>query len=268
MKSTGNSDPFLRARALFRNHLLHASADNSLTLLAAQALASAPTTRRRRIGRILRCPTPSCQGLIFKFYGKHRYFDRLRPSRARLAYAAGLTLRDLGIPTVEPVGFVENTPEIAPFDSCLVMREKPGAVHLREWIRRHRNHMTEDSWRAWRQQVCEAWLQLGRVGVYHDDTKALNLLTDASWSPKPRFLVWIDLESVHAGRRPGLRGVLRNLVQLNGSLRKWVPNTERFAFLEQASAEYPWLAQKWVPWVIRWWTRRRLRHEVRTRCGP
>lgn len=268
MKSTGNSDVFADARARFRRRVQEARPDPVLARLAADALARGTPVRARSGARLLRGVGLESEGLLFKFYGGHRHFDRWRPSRAKLAWAAGRALAEVGIPAVEAVGYVEDSPDIGPFRSCLVMREMPGQINLREWVRRHHRALDAAAWRAWREHLCECWLQLGRAGVYHDDTKALNVLTPAEWRPNPHRLTWIDLESVRIGHRPGRRGVLRNLVQLNGSLRKWVPASERVAFLEQAAQEHPWLRAWWVEPLIRRWTRRRLLHEVRTRCGP
>lgn len=268
MKSTGNSDVFADARACFRRRLREARPDPRLARMAANALAHGAPVRTRSGGRLLCGAGPEAEGLLFKFYGRHRYFDRWRSSRAKLAWAAGRALAELGVPAVEAVGFVEDSPDIGPFRSCLVMRELPGQINLREWVRRHHRALDADMWRAWRERLCSSWLQLGRAGVYHDDTKALNVLTRVEWSAAPHPLTWIDLESVRIGHRPGRRGILRNLVQLNGSLRKWVPDSERAGFLEQAAGEYPWLRAWWVKPLIRHWTRRRLLHEVRTRCGP
>lgn len=264
----GNSDPYSRARTLYHRHLEAASSDPLLARLASDALARGIPVQARRAGRVLKMSDGNAAGLIFKFYAKHRHFDRWRPSRAKMAFAASRTLQELGIRSVEVVGFVDSSPEITPFDSCLVMREQKHAITLRDWLRKYHRQMDRQSWSAWRNAVFEAWIGLGRNGLYHDDTKALNLLTNACWSPVPQFLAWIDFESIRAGYRPGMRSILRNLAQLNGSLRKWVPDEERIAFLRQAAAEYPWLAQPWVPCLLRWWTQRRLRHEVRTRCGP
>lgn len=268
MKSTGNSNAYAAARKRWRRILDEARPNPALERLAAEALVHGASIRGHTGARLLRGAGQESAGLLFKFYGRHRYFDRWRPSRARLAWAAGRAMAELGLPAVEVVGFLEEGAEIGPFRSCLVMRELDGYINLREWIRRHHRRLDATAWSAWREHVCEAWLQLGRTGVYHDDTKALNMLTLPDWSPDPHPLIWIDLESVRVGHPPGRRGLLRNLVQLNGSLRKWVPDVERLAFLEQAASEHPWLRARWVAPLIRRWTRRRLLHEVRTRCGP
>jgi hypothetical protein len=268
MKSTGKSAVYRSARALFRHYLREAESDLSLVPLVEEAFASGVSVRARGVPRVRAGASRAAEGYMFKFYEGHRHFNRWRPSRARMAWAAGRTLADLGVSCVEVVGFVERLTAWAPYESCLVMRAISDAITLREWVRRHHRCLDARDWSELRERLCRHWLRLGEVGIYHDDTKALNVLTSCAAKPLPDRFIWIDLESVRPGYRPGRRGVIRNLVQLNGSLRKWVPDIERRRFLEQAAAAYPWLLEPWVEWSIRRWTRRRLLNEVRTRCGP
>lgn len=262
MKSTGNPDAFSSALVRYRRYVRSARPDSALRVLAEAILARGIPARKR----LARSALPGASGLLFKFYGPHRHFDAWRASRARLAFAAGRVLADAGAPSVEVVGFVEGLK--GPYASCLVLREIPGAVNVREWLKRHHGCMTAETWRNWREGIYAAWKALSDAGIYHDDTKALNLITAPEWSEAPAWLRWTDLESVHPGRRPTRWRIIRNLVQLNGSLRKWVPDEERFRFLALAKRDYPWLDGVWVVPLIRRWTRRRLMNELKTRCGP
>lgn len=269
MKSTGNSAAFYHAGQLHRQLLRSSAADPTWRDRSIRALRDpAAILKGTAAQRVVRSRDPAQDGLLFKFYSDRGLLARWRPSRARRAWAAARTALSLGAPVVEVVGFVEREPALAPFSSCLVMREIRGGLTLREWIRK--NHRTFDAaqWEYWRKTIWAHWLSLSRCGVYHDDTKALNILLAAGADPGAWRPIWIDPESMHPGRRPGQREIVRNLVQLNGSLRSWVPEQVRLDFLREAAQEFPDLARPEIEARIREWTRRRLLHEKETRCGP
>lgn len=191
-----------------------------------------------------------------------------RASRARRAWCAARTLRDLGIDTAEPLGYLDVGGGRAPACSYLVTAFLPDAVSVREWIRRRYARAAPGERRAFRRQLAAFFLELLRRGVYHADTKALNMLIEHPDDPERRRLLWIDLDGVRAGHLPTRYQVLRNLVQLNGSVRSWVPEEDRFDFLRLVAREYPWLSHPRIARRIRARTRRRLLKEVRSRCGP
>lgn len=267
MKSTGNSAVFQETRNRFRAHLRAGYSGPDFTRQAASLLAeSAIVLKNTPHQRVLR-GTGENSGLVFKFYSDRGLFARFRPSRARRALAAALTMRELGLPVVETLGYLESATAIAPFTSCLIMRFIPDAITFREWIKRNHRALAKEQWTAWRVKLRELWLDLERHGIYHDDTKALNILVQTPTTGAPRFC-WIDPESVRPGHRPTKRQILRNLVQLNGSLRSWVPEEERLAFLREVAETHPWLQAPAIEEKIRRWTRERLLNEIRTRCGP
>ena len=103
--------------------------------------------------------------------------------------------------------------------------------------------------------------------MYHADTKTLNMLATQDEAGAYR-LWWIDLDAARPGHIASRREILRNLVQLNGSVRSWIPEEDRLAFLRDLAWDYPWLRHRDVPGRLRAWTERRLRKEILTRCGP
>ena len=111
--------------------------------------------------------------------------------------------------------------------------------------------------RAWYESRC-----------YHADTKTGNLLIRHPEDESKREYLWVDLDVAKIGRSPGLRGILRNLVQLNGSVDRRLSREERLVFLDRVIRWYPYLAGDWIPRIIESRTRRRLENERDTRCGP
>ena len=266
MKSTGNSTVFAAARSRYRGHLRAARPDDALAARAAAAYAHPEEVLKRSPHQLL--VRGQDADLIFKFYTDRDLFSRWRHSRARRAWAAAVAMRESELPTIEVLGFVDGSPAFAPFTSCLVMRTIPDTMTLREWIRRNHRRWTPAQWDAYRHALSTFWLGLGRHGFYHDDTKALNILVKLPVdTPFPRFY-WIDPESVHPGHRASRHQVLRNLTQLNGSLRSWAPDAQRLRFLDEVARVHPWLRAPRVETVIRRWTHRRLLKEKKTRCGP
>jgi hypothetical protein len=128
-------------------------------------------------------------------------------------------------------------------------------------------HWSDADWSALRRELLDFYLTPYSAAFYHDDTKALNILLDPAAPPGQR-LWWIDVEGVIAGGRLTRYRMLRNLAQLNGSLRSWVPERERLAFLRGVAWHFPWLHEPRVAERLRAWTRRRLLREVQRICGP
>ncbi len=187
---------------------------------------------------------------------------RFRASRARRSCAAGLTVRDLGLPTPEPLAYLE----VSRTCSYIVHEWLPEVVSVRAWVRQHYRQWSAAEWAQARRELLQFFVTPYTRGFYHDDTKALNILLDPA-APVGQRLWWIDVEGVIPGGRLTRYRVLRNLAQLNGSLRAWVPESERLAFLHGVGWHFSWLHEPRVAERLRAWTRRRLLREVRRECG-
>lgn len=188
---------------------------------------------------------------------------RFRASRARRSCAASLTVRDLGLPTPQPLAYLE----VSRACSYIVTEWLPHVHSVRAWVRRHHRDWTGLDWARWRRELLEFYVTPYTRGFYHDDTKALNILIDPAATPGQR-LWWIDVEGVIPGAWLTRYRVLRNLAQLNGSLRSWVPEEQRLAFLRDLGWYFPWLHEPRIANQLRAWTRRRLMREVARLCGP
>lgn len=270
------------ARTLYRQHFRERRQEGELagwTLDPTLSLASLreqivraeqdPQTRwiKRRLPTRLFLATLSGRAVIIKRHDLRTDWERIRyqfrASRARRSCAASLTVRDLGLPTPEPLAYLE----VSRSCSYIVHAWLPQVVSVRAWVRRHWRDWSDADWSALRTEVLDFYLTPYQRGFYHDDTKALNILLDPAAPPGQR-LWWIDVEGVIAGGRLTRYRILRNLAQLNGSLRSWVPERERLAFLRGVAWHFPWLHDPRVAERLRAWTRRRLLREVNRICGP
>jgi len=190
-----------------------------------------------------------------------------RPSRARRFWAAARTLQQLGIPTPEPYGYLEIYQGIVPVISYVFTAFIDDAQPARDWIEPEFHLQTQSLRDALRKDLLQALLQLYRYGIYHRDTKTANMLLFEPCDDEKRFFMWIDLECVQTAVIPTRHQIIRNLVQLNGSLGLDVTDEDRIAFLEDLASVYPWVTRKRVIQKIRSWTQRRLQKEQVLGCG-
>lgn len=251
-------------------------ADSAVTAEALERAVSAaeasPTRVLKNDGRIqvIRAKLLGRDALI-KRYDLPRLVDRIkylpRASRARRAWAAAQTLIRLGIPTPEPLGFLEIRAGPVAVRSYFITVFLSDARSASKWIKPWFARQPASVREAFRKHLLETLLDLYRKGVYHADTKAANLLVRAPEDPFRRAFFWIDLECVKFGVRPSRHRIVRNLVQLNGSLGSKVSEEDRMAFLRDMAGVYPWLMKPRIARRIRAWTRRRLLKELRLWCG-
>jgi len=211
------------------------------------------------------------QDVVVKRYDVYKARDRAkgwaRASRGRRAYAAACTLLELQIHTPMPLGFLEGLhPDGHPV-SYFINAWLPEARTARAFIKPRLHQLPLETRYAVGQQLFSLLNQLYDNGIYHGDTKASNLLvTDESDDDHRRFS-WIDLESMQFGIKPMRYHILRNLVQLNGSIGRKLPAEERGAFLHRFYPLYEWARDPKLPALIESKTRARLLRELNRICG-
>ncbi|MBN1268849.1 MAG: hypothetical protein JXB04_04620, partial [Kiritimatiellae bacterium] len=190
-----------------------------------------------------------------------------RPSRARRFWAAARTLARLEVPTPEPLGFLEIRRRFCPVRSYVITAFIKEAA-ARTWIEPLFHTQPQAVRDAVRRDLLAFLLDLYRHGVYHGDTKTSNMLLVAPTDGARRSFLWIDLECARFGVAPSRHQVIRNLVQLNGSLGTHVPEADRCAFLKDLARTCPWVTRRGTVRKIRRWTAWRLDKERLLRCGP
>lgn len=198
----------------------------------------------------------------------HRATYWTRPSRGRRAWAAATALQRIGIPTPRPIGFIEDRQFGFPGTSYAVVEYLENAAPARRWIKAWLHQRPAPFRDAFRSQLLGTMMTLYENRIYHGDTKTSNLLLQYPEDPDRRTLYWIDLDCMQFGVRPTRRRVLRNLVQLNGSLGSKLADEDRLAFLDALSGRFPWAGDPRVADRIRTKTMERLQRELRGECGP
>lgn len=197
-----------------------------------------------------------------------RLKNAFRSSRGRRAFAAARTLQETGLPTPEPLGFLDVNVGSRPRRSYFMAVFLPHCTTVRAWLEEHYAGLPDEEQGGLRDDLMYALLDLYNNGIYHADTKTSNALLEYPEDRRRRQVIWIDLEHARFGFKPGRRKILRNLIQLNGSLGPTFPDASRRAFLDDLSPAYPWVTSWWVIQRIRgatWW---RLFKERRGWAGP
>ena len=248
---------------------------NARTLLEAiEYIERDPNTtviKRSAINLVLRANLFGRDALI-KRYDLPRDLDRfkylIRDSRGRRAWAAARTLTGLGIPTPEPLGFLEIYEGRIAMRSYVITEFLADAVSTYKWTKTNYHRRPQEWQEQFRRDLAASLLALYDRGIYHADTKTPNLLMTHPDDAARRQLFWIDLECVNAGVTPSRHEIIRNLVQLNGSFRRGVPESDRMAFLRDIARRFPWLDHPRVINKIRRWTMKRWKNEISRHIGP
>lgn len=187
---------------------------------------------------------------------------RWRMSRARRAWAAGVTMKRLGLPVAEPLGLLEIMQGSRVTSSFIINRWVPDCRDAYAFCRETVVGAPMETRRRliafWRDE----WLRLLERGVYHADTKLTNAMvrTDAGGRME---LLWIDLECVSAGQRLSRYQILRNVVQMVGLPSAELSVRDRLFFLRDLP--WPWLRWRTIFRVMSFWTTRRLRREAQAK---
>jgi hypothetical protein len=265
------TDPLGPLRRSYRVHWPHG---NPETLLAdvLEAEENPPKIlKKSHINTVIRAKIDG-RDLVIKRFRDPRLKQRLkylfRNSRSRRAWAAASTLRDAGIDTPAPLGFIECSGSLLP-GCCYALTEYVSdAIPARRWIKAWLHQRPEDFRVRFRADLLACLKGLYDRGIYHADTKAGNLLLTDPEDPARRRFWWIDLDCVSFGVSPSRRQVMRNLVQLNGSIGSKLPDEDRLAFVHELGEFFPYLREPGVADHLRAWTLERLSREQRGLCGP
>ena len=211
---------------------------------AVEAQTGAAQMKSGRSGEVARGQVLG-RPVVLKRYALRSLVARLkyafRVSRGRRAFLAARVLQELGVATPLPHGFLERRSAGLPVCSYYAAQDLDAAPTLRQWIEQHYGQASA----AWRERTWGAiyafMLGLYQRGVYHGDTKALNILVLNPEADEAPRLAWIDLECMQFGVRLSRRRILRNLIQMNGSLAHAVPPEDLEAFLRRFAGPFPWV---------------------------
>ncbi|MFO0852481.1 MAG: lipopolysaccharide kinase InaA family protein [Gemmataceae bacterium] len=150
--------------------------------------------------------------------------ELLRPAKARLEFENALRLRQLGIPTVEPLAW--GGPELLPGDSYLVTREQAGAMPFPDLLEAPLSPTTR---RQLAHSLGRFLASLHDAGVTHPDPHPGNLLVEDGATSAPRFVL-MDLHAVRFGRPLDWPAARDNLILFNRFFHLRATRADRLRF--------------------------------------
>jgi serine/threonine protein kinase len=200
--------------------------------------------------------------------GMERMKYLLRPSRARRFLAVAQVLQSQRVPAPAPIGLLEIREGQVPVTSYVITKHLDETTTVRDWLETEYQDMTTEQRQTFARHLQDHLTSLYRAGIYHRDTKLTNILVQETGEPARPKLYWIDLECVQCGVFPSRHQIVRNLVQLNGSIVHLVSPEDRQYFLKEMATRYPWVLRPVTVNKIRRWTRKRLNNEVLCGVGP
>jgi len=210
------------------------------------------------------------RSIAVKHYTTERMGRRLksllRPARNRRNYAAARTLTDLGIGTPMPYGFLDARTSKG-VERYYFSEHVETSITVRDWIK-PRMHLQDAAFRKEAaDRLARFMVSLYPCGIFHEDTKGGNMLVDLDERGMAVRFAWIDCEAMRFGLPPFRRHILRNLIQLNGSIGTRISREDRLYFLNRMAETHPWLKKTAIAPLIERATAQRLRREIMRQNG-
>lgn len=166
------------------------------------------------------------------FSWRYRLFSILGPSAARRAWRGASILIENGFQTGRPVAAVECRSWGMLTKSFYVSQEIPSAKTVDAcWIEElSRGRGAEE--RRRRRELLQAsaalFRRLHQARIYHNDLKDANILVGPADRYTEQSFFLLDLEGIRRVSRLGLRRRIKNLVQLNRTLGRFVSRAEKW----------------------------------------
>lgn len=175
-------------------------------------------------------------------------------SRLRRQWEVSLVARERGIPTPEPLAYLEKRRSLLLSKSLLVTQYQPSFATLTEYLRgKLKEGETFQQGSAFLESLAKAVRKMHEQGMVHSDLKGSNILVkeeEGTWN----FQV-TDLKAARflgpERPKPGmpLRGRERDILRLLASLRPLFDSSERALFLQHYLLVEGERAQ---PMIARW----------------
>jgi hypothetical protein len=236
----------------------------SMELLAdADALLARPdciVVKDQRKIKVARLIFPGGTPVYIKRYNAFSWRYRIQSWFSRSAAARSLSgaalLRDAGIKTAVPLAAVEVRRWGMLERSFYVSEEIVGAKTADAYWRENVKPLAGGSGFQARQRFLRG---LGRLfqtlhqkRIYHNDLKDFNILVRVDAVGRDEFFI-LDLEGMRWCRRLSARRRIKNLVQLNRTLGRYLTRSEKLGFLKfylDREAESPATLARWIERIL------------------
>lgn len=195
--------------------------------------------RKIKVARLVVEINGKVQGVFIKRYNmyswRHHLVSPLVKSGAFRALRGAAILRDAEIKTAVPVAAVENRRRRALDKSFFITEELAGGrtadaywcqvlngLKGREGMARRREFLV---------QLADLFRTLHEREIYHNDLKDANILVVSNWQADNLSLFLLDLEGVKRYVHLRLGRKVKNLVQINRTLGRYLRRPEKLLFL-------------------------------------
>ena len=171
------------------------------------------------------------------FSWRYRFGSIFQSSGAVRSLRGAVILSESGIPTVRPLAAVDSrswgmlngsfflSEEIENGKTAdAYWREELLTMKGKEGIRRRKRFVGA---------IGELFRSLHQRGVYHNDLKDANILVRPDFSGSAEQFYLLDLEGIRRYRKLNRRRQIKNLVQINRTLGKYLRVTDKLRFLER-----------------------------------
>ena len=196
--------------------------------------------RKIKVARLVVDIDGKFQGLFVKRYNmfslRHKLVSGLVHSGALRALRGAAILREAGIETATPVAAVENRKRGSLDKSFYITEELSGGKTVDAYWCEILSPLGGADGRARRRkcltQLAQLFRQLHERAVYNNDLKDANILALSDQPGGVLRLYLLDLEGVRRYSKLNTQRKIKNLVQINRTLGKYLRVSEKLIFLK------------------------------------
>ena len=177
--------------------------------------------------------------LCVKRFQYPRFWDRmkeyLRPSKGFKCWIAGNGLRVRGIPSLRPLGLIEQKRLLKAWESCFLMEALEKDHEMDRYILR--GFKDFNGKRRFIKAFAQWLSEVHRKKVFHRDMKTCNILV--SRKEEEWIFYFLDLEDILLDEKVGEKNLFKNLLQLNTSTPRVMTQTDRLRFFSEYTRHHP-----------------------------
>ncbi len=196
--------------------------------------------KKIKVGRIPLEIEGRSRGIYLKRYNafswRYRLVSLVVQSAALRSLAGASTLLQAGFLTGRPIAAVENRSGGMLTRSFYLSEEIKGSkildVYWRDELASMQGPKGFRRRRDFLKSLAELLRSLHRMNIYHNDLKDANILVGSDGEPRREAFYLLDLEGVRKCRHLNRRRRIKNLVQLNRTMGKFLHGSQKLVLLK------------------------------------
>ena len=192
------------------------------------------------------------------FSWRYRFISLFVRSGAMRSWSGAGTLREAGFFTGEPIAAVECRSAGTLTKSFYLSEEIPAGmtvdVYWREKLIRAPGHEGFRRRREFVKRLAQLFRSLHEHAIYHNDLKDANIIVSPGGSQARESFYLLDLEGIRTYRCLSKRRRIKNLVQLNRTMGKFLRTVEKVYWLREYLKDVfldERLKRKWISRVLK-----------------